>query len=150
MPNWCSNTLSILAENSEAEHQLLDFKTKAVLVYEEKHWTGDEKTMLSLGQLYPEPEYENEGDWYDWRIHHWGTKWDVHAQLHCDSKEYLVYDFDSAWSPPIEWLKVIAKKYPLLKFTLKYDEPGMCFMGVTKARGDYFKDEYLEYGGSHE
>ena len=56
----------------------------------------------------------------------------------------MSFKFDSAWAPPINWLEVVAQLFPKLKFTLKYDEPGMGFMGVAKGRGNIV-DDCLEY-----
>jgi hypothetical protein len=44
-------------------------------------------------------------------------------------KTYIKYDFDTAWSPPMEGLVIISKKYPNLSFELKYEEEGMGFKG---------------------
>ena len=75
-------------------------------------------------------------NWYDWCVEKWGTKWDVHAQLDMDGEDEATFYFDSAWSPPVEWLHHIAPKFPELSFRLKYDEPGMGFCGVASQQGD--------------
>ncbi len=69
-------------------------------------------------------------NWYDWRVSNWGTKWDVTAELTDETDESLVYDFPTAWSPPISWLKKVSRDYPKLSFRLKYDEPNMEVVGV--------------------
>lgn len=84
-------------------------------------------------------------NWYDWRIKHWGTKWDVDAELVEADEERLVYQFDSAWSPPFEWLKTVARNYPKLHFKLKYDEPGMGVMGVIVAGDGEINYKELTY-----
>ena len=83
---------------------------------------------------------------YDWHCNEWGTKWDVDAYVNYDDKESIHLDFDSAWSPPVRWLEKMSKKYPKVKFTLKYEEPGCCFMGVAKAFGGVVNDQYIEWG----
>ena len=42
------------------------------------------------------------GDWYEWRVDNWGTKWDIY-DAHCTRMDAntLVLSFLSAWSPPI-------------------------------------------------
>lgn len=78
--------------------------------------------------------------WYDWRVANWGTKWDVV----CDQidgypydNNYITYYFDSAWAPPLEFLKTIAPNYPLLSFEMHYEEPGMAFEGdITIIKGE--------------
>ena len=41
-------------------------------------------------------------NWYDWRLQHWGTKWDVY-ETHCTriDANTLQLTFYTAWSPPI-------------------------------------------------
>lgn len=88
--------------------------------------------------------------WYDWRIANWGTKWDVKCNQidgYPFTKEYITYYFDTAWSPPTEFLKEIAPKYPLLTFFLGYEEPGMAFQGelqITKGEVDFETQEDME------
>jgi len=55
--------------------------------------------------LVPEPRDdagEPTSGWYDWRLQHWGTKWDIYNAT-CDRMDAntLVLSFDTAWSPPI-------------------------------------------------
>ena len=98
---------------------------------------------LSFESLYPIADKE---DWYHWCIAHWGTKWDVEATLDEIEPDCLEYHFDSAWSPPVEWLKKVAQDFPKLRFRLKYDEPGMGFFGVATAdQGEIVADNCLEY-----
>ena len=137
MPNWCQNTLKITGDKKE----LIKFKKKA----------KSKNTKLSLANFYPEPDYskvkvkptfssfhkekyvEEKRAWWDWRIQNWGTKWDIEAEL-TDNGTELCYDFDSAWSPPVSWIKKVSKDYPKFKFRLKYREDGMGFKGVAKAQ----------------
>ena len=48
------------------------------------------------------PEEEIASGWYDWRLEHWGTKWDIYNAT-CERMDAntLVLSFDTAWSPPI-------------------------------------------------
>lgn len=69
-------------------------------------------------------------DWYTWRVQKWGTKWDVGQGIRLEkTEEGLLYDFDTAWSPPLAWLRAVAKAYPALKFDIKYCECGGDFSG---------------------
>lgn len=93
--------------------------------------------------------------WYDWRCENWGTKWDVccedidsDANSENDELTYVSYRFDTAWSPPVEFLKNIYKKYPLLNFRLNYSEPGVAFEGDLEIEaGEITVDETREYSG---
>jgi hypothetical protein len=76
-------------------------------------------------------------DWYDFRVAKWGTKWnacDVEMQLE-DETEVSI-SFNTAWSPPLEVIEAIAKKYPFADITLSYYEEGMGVQGEIKNWGE--------------
>jgi hypothetical protein len=73
-------------------------------------------------------------DWYNFNIREWGTKWDVavaednqHPTTYMHEAEngenYVVYyNFETAWSRPMEALIKLSAQYPNLLFTLSYEE----------------------------
>jgi len=142
MPNWCSNKLTV----SGPKAMLDKFIAEAKLV---KPKTGEEPTELSLDKLFPTPSEadikktvlkfkdpllaatmgKSTPDWYTWRVANWGTKWDVTAWVAKKEDKKIQYEFDSAWSPPIDAFTHISENYPDLKFELKYREEGMGFKG---------------------
>lgn len=66
-------------------------------------------------------------DWYSWAVANWGTKWNSYdfKIIREKRRNYLVFRFDTAWSPPVPVFLAISKKFPKLKFTvLSYDECG--------------------------
>lgn len=72
---------------------------------------------------------------YDWCVDHWGTKWDVDDFVEevttvDEVEEHTLYSFQSAWSPPIEWLKQVGLKFPTLRFSLDFYEGGCWFAGT--------------------
>jgi hypothetical protein len=85
----------------------------------------------------PQPEVDltkpisfDSDHWYDWNVRHWGTKWDIAVQ---DDEKYpettmeqgegaVSYNFNTAWSPPIEAISRLSLQYPELVFTLSYEE----------------------------
>lgn len=94
-------------------------------------------------------------NWYDWKIRHWGTKWDIEAYLQENKPKELIYGFDSAWSPPVAWLDKVAQDFPTLSFTLEFSEGGVGFQGTAEYENgeqislieeeyDYSQDEDLE------
>ena len=112
-------------------------------------------------------------DWYEWCCTNWGTKWGdnqthlVHEDL-CvpfipgrvdfddveDQLKKVMLRFDTAWSPPIEGMDVVATKYPDIMFDLRYWEPGMGFQGFKiygsgqaqhEATMDYMEDADMVY-----
>lgn len=79
------------------------------------------------------------GNWYDYCVNEWGTKWDVGADgqpaIEQDANS-LTLNFDSAWSPPIE----AYTKLESLGFEIRalYYEPGMAFCGIYECGCDDF------------
>lgn len=47
-----------------------------------------------------------------------------------DTEGTLVLNFETAWSPPLGWLEIIAMEYQL-DFKLYFDEPGADFAGIA-------------------
>ena len=160
MPNWCSNSLLVTTienNNKESQEQLQDFIRKAKLhAYEYKNDDGDtiknDGSDLSMNQLYPMPTklidkqpHKDPISWYSWRCEHWGTKWDITAYLEYEDEDCIEYSFDSAWSPPNNFIEKVSKDFPLLRFRLKYEEPGMCYMGVATSVNGNLEDQCIQY-----
>jgi len=90
--------------------------------------------------------------WWDWCVYQgWGTKWDIKAKLIDDSPTRLSYDFQSAWSPPIDGITTISSMFPKLKFRLEYEETGMGYTGYAKFQDGVSVDscEDIEYNKEH-
>jgi len=120
---------------------------------------------LSIGKFYPMPEifktdttnhpeqfpeiaeeqkrlYGVVG-WYDWCITYWGTKWDADFDdvqyVENDETGIIMIYFESAWSPPVNWLEYVQENVaPDLDFEMYYEEPGMGFAGTS---GTYRDEE---------
>jgi hypothetical protein len=80
--------------------------------------TSDEKKRLDeLKSLY------GCDNWYDWCCTNWGTKWNAcHSEgfeIH-ESATMTIYNFDTAWSPPVPVIHALAVAYPKLRFRLEY------------------------------
>jgi len=108
--------------------------TEEILRFIEDNKTDGE---FCFKTLFPEPEYSNPEDWYEWRLQNWGTKWDVDGDVDVnklDDDLYRLY-FTTAWSPPIHWFETVIKNYPALKFELNAGEPGMGWHHVWQAQG---------------
>ena len=132
MPNWCENTLDIWGD----EKELKEFKEKTI---------NEDKDVFHMGELLPRPK-DKDSDWYEWNIANYGTKWDdmeISYSAYGDGE--LRVEFMSAWAPPSEFIENIHKKFPKLWFKLKYDEPGMCFVGVTTAGEGKYNDACQSY-----
>jgi hypothetical protein len=74
-------------------------------------------------------------NWYDWNVRNWGTKWDVgvsndekypETEL-CEHKsegedQWLVYKFNTAWSPPEPAIVKLSSLVPNCVITLNFEE----------------------------
>lgn len=60
-------------------------------------------------------------DWLDWRINHWGTKWNAQGEL-IDKIPDALPMFQTAWCIPEGWLRALAK---YVDFTLLYADEDM-------------------------
>ena len=81
-------------------------------------------------------------DWYNWSLDNWGTKWDAcEPYIDHNDIDYFAVSFETAWSPPINWIDNIMQDFPDLCFTLEYEEPGMCFGGRLSAQYEVIWDD---------
>ena len=115
MPNWCNNNLTLTHEDPAMIQRAYDalergeFLNEFIPVPEDLKITsgylgsGDEQKELERKTAENVEKY-GYGNWYDYCVGEWGTKWDVGGQgqsdIHPDGK-MLHTSFDSAWSPPV-------------------------------------------------
>jgi len=152
MPNWCENSLLVTGD----ERELAEFKEKAKskgtdlevnnflptpkeLLDGTSPYQGDDKSKEELIKKY------GAADWYDWQVKNWGVKWSVAADLISENPESLLYGFNSAWDSPIKFFEKISTEFPNLLFKLKYDEPGVGFMGLAKISNGKVDKQQIDY-----
>jgi len=158
MPNWCNNNLTLGHEDPAMIQRAFDALERGEFLQEfipvpldlKETMSGsfgdDERQALLEAQTARNVELYGYGNWYDYCVGEWGTKWDVGEQgandIHPDGK-ILHTSFDSAWSPPIEAYNKLLE----LGFTVNamYYEPGMCFAGIYDNGSD---DTYSDWGDS--
>lgn len=129
MPNWCYNKVTIDGFRSH----LKTFVDQAAA-------NNEEEDLSLLRAFIPMPEefttiegYNNGG--YEWAHSNWGTKWaessiDMTGSIFGQTGQ-IVYQFDSPWCPPEKGYQKISEMFPYLTFTHYWDEPGMCFCGIS-------------------
>jgi hypothetical protein len=69
-------------------------------------------------------------NWYDWNIITYGTKWDIDASDFVKGDDEFNVYFDTAWSPPANFLNNLQKKFPDLDIRLSYSLEGSDDCGV--------------------
>lgn len=126
MPNWCTNTLILIADRDSVsaiidgvsgEDSALDFET-----------------ILPIGER---------DDWYEARISTWGTKWNAsQARLvplpddaHTSRASIAAIRFNTAWSPSLPASAALSAQHPNSWVLHAYEEASMGFAGVSVYRG---------------
>ena len=152
MPNWCNNYLELEHEDPEmitrakkafAEGKLLaEFcpVPESLHIVAGRVGDGDEQKKLEEDTARNIATH-GYGNWYDYCVNEWGTKWDVGGegdQATQVGPTDLRMNFDSAWAPPIAAMD----KFQDLGFKVKliYWESGMCFCGLFDENGDDYYD----------
>ena len=153
MPNWCNNTLELqhedpaMIERAKTAFAEGKFLAEFCPVPESLHIVAG-----SVGDPDEQKKLEEDtarnlavhgyGNWYDYCVNEWGTKWDVggddYNEPQQDSPNKITMSFDSAWAPPVAAMD----KFMDLGFSVRlyYYEPGMCFAGIYDENGDDFYD----------
>jgi hypothetical protein len=92
-------------------------------------WGGsdEEKAAREAKQKAMSDKYGSPS-WYDWRVTHWGTKWDVRGfEVFEVEGDTIQLQFDTAWSPPLGVFEALKEQ----GFTInaEYIDEGMGFVG---------------------
>jgi hypothetical protein len=154
MPNWCNNTLTLEHEDpamiARAKAAFLDGRLLAEFIPVPEDLqivAGSVGDAVEQAKLVEQTELNRVthgyGNWYDFCVNEWGTKWDVGGDdgVLNDFDGGIIVSFDSAWAPPTT---AYAKLEELgFKILAMYYEPGMAFAGVYEDG----TDDYYEYGG---
>lgn len=84
-------------------------------------------------------------DWYNWRLHVWGTKWDAY-EFGDEHLDYVV--FNTAWSTPLPVILEFSKKHPLQQFELQFadEDIGYNCGSLIIENGEVIEDNSPEEG----
>lgn len=157
MPNWCQNKLEITfpAESRASIHQALFSTNQSGKSEVDFNCLIPMPEALDVGLVYSDPikleqQYQYNIShygykyWYDWCIANWGCKWNASGTWVIDEGEnHICLLFDTAWSPPESWFRILCEKFPDMDFTLSYYESGCWFAGSLQAdwKGEYYHTE---------
>ena len=141
MPNWCNNNLTLTHEDPAMIKRAADALERGEFLNEfipvpadlqivsGRVGDGDEQRELERKTAENVEKY-GYGNWYDFCVGEWGTKWDVGCEgstdVHPDGKMLHTY-FDSAWSPPINAYSKLEELG--FKVNAMYYEGGMAYAG---------------------
>ena len=142
MPNWCNNNLVLEHDDPAMITRAYDalergeFLSEFIPVPEDLQivagsvGNGDEQKELERKTAENREKY-GYGNWYDYCVGEWGTKWDVGGQgqsdIHPDGR-MLHTSFDSAWSPPVNAYEKLEKLG--FRVEAQFYEGGMAFAGT--------------------
>jgi len=149
MPNWCNNTLELQHEDPAmieraktafaAGRFLEEFCPVPASLQIVAGRVGDPDELKKLEEDTAENiRVHGYGNWYDYCVNEWGTKWDVggddYNEPQQDNPNKITMSLDSAWAPPVAAME----KFQDLGFSVRlyYYEPGMCFAGIYDENGD--------------
>jgi hypothetical protein len=154
MPNWCNNSVEIYHEDPAMIERVRTAFNDGRLLAEfipipqslriVAGCVGDPDEQKKLEEdTARNKEVHGYGNWYDYCVNEWGTKWDVGADGNPaqDIPGGLMLGFESAWAPPCAAYEKLTEQG--FRIRAMYFEPGMAFAGVWE---DGF-DDYYEYGG---
>ena len=155
MPNWCNNNLTLTHEDPAMIKRAYDALERGEFLEEfipvpqqlkiVAGFVGDPVEQAKLeADTQRNIEKYGYGNWYDYCVGEWGTKWDVggdgqEVDITEDGTTLSTY-FDSAWAPPTN----AYEKLQDMGFGIEamYYEPGMAFAG----KWDHGSDDYYEFG----
>jgi hypothetical protein len=155
MPNWCSNNLVLTHEDPAMIQRAYDALERGEFL--EEFIPVPEQLKIVAGRVSDEAEQAKleadtarnleelgYGNWYDYCVGEWGTKWDVGQQgnsdIHPDGKMLHTF-FDSAWSPPVNaYEKLVEMGFGV---EAMYHEGGMAYAGIWENGND----EYVDLSG---
>lgn len=134
MPNWVFNTLSVTGEQADLTRLMEQVNAPFTHTYEDGKVQEYPAPIFALWNIVRPTEAEmedyNKQGWYDWNIAHWGTKWDTAyseggyraTSIEEQGDDFILYRFDTAWSPPLDAIHILAEQHPDLHFELEYEE----------------------------
>ena len=154
MPNWCNNYLELEHEDPAMIERARNAFNEGKLLAE---FCPVPESLHIVAGMVGDPDEQKKleedtarnlathgyGNWYDYCVNEWGTKWDVGGDggvaTMDEGTNHIEMNFDSAWAPPIAAME----KFMDLGFKVKlvYWESGMCFAGIFDENGD----DYLDY-----
>ena len=150
MPNWCNNHITLTHKDPAMIKRAYDALERGEFLNEFCPVPEDLKiTSGYLGDGEEQKELERKtaenvekygyGNWYDFSVGEWGTKWDTGEQgnndINPNDPTMLTAGFDTAWSPPVRAYEKLSEQG--FDVQAMYYEPGMAYCGIwTTENGD--------------
>ena len=129
MPNWCNNKLILNSDLDSLDSLLCDIH--------------EHKCLFDFLSPLPNDVVNHQ----KWARENWGTKWNVHLEdsdISRESDNQVSIGFDTAWTPPIAFIKTLIKEYPEINVRLYYFEDGIGFAGIYSYQDKIINDISIE------
>ena len=163
MPNWCANSLKLIATTPDSEKKLAEIVQELARAKTAGESAGifnlikpvPEALLITAGSFgdtveqaaLKKAEQENlktygYKHWYDYCIAEWGTKWDMNNQY--EDEPYTIEGnrvtmvFDTAWSPPMEIYYALEEMGFEVEAT--YVEQGVGYIGYYSNGEDHCEE----------
>jgi hypothetical protein len=154
MPNWCNNVVELAHEDPAMLERAKDALNRGEFLNE---FIPVPESLKIVAGMVSDPDAQKKleedtarnlathgyGNWYDFCVGEWGTKWDVGGDgMTCEIENGRIStSFDSAWAPPCNaYEKLVEMGFSVRAY---YYEGGMCFAGVWEDGND----DYYDLGG---
>ena len=129
MANYCKNTLIVKGDLDQLNHFLSKVKDL------------NSREKFTLENIYPVPNKNLDIMELDnWKNCEWGTTSISESNIQITNVNEASISFISKWSPPINWVKYVARQYGNLAFSLKYKEEEIGFYGSIHIQGYYIRE----------
>jgi len=140
MPNDCAQRWTVWGSLQERNCFLKSIQSR------DESSSEHEICLLDFRQIFPEPP---ESDHYEWRVSHWGTKWnayDVEIDPNDPEMTRTTIEFLTAWSPVSEKMirKFMVDNHPRLRWEILYAERGLRFYGRFGNFGPAYHHKFQE------
>jgi hypothetical protein len=154
MPNWCNNVVELAHEDPAMLERAKDALNRGEFLNE---FIPVPESLKIVAGMVSDPDAQKKleedtarniathgyGNWYDFCVGEWGTKWDVGGDgMTCEIENGRIStSFDSAWAPPCNAYEKLVD----LGFSVRayYYESGMQFAGIWEDGND----DYYDLGG---
>jgi len=159
MPNHVTNRVEITSDEPFKIDKLIEsLKTSDEQIFDFNsiiEMPEDSDTFQATGHLVisETSRQSSRGNWYDWSIKNWGTKWNAYSvNMERNSKHKVIYTFQTAWDCPFPVIQKLAEKFGVHVRCAYYDEDfghncGICEVdenGTQIEEKDY-SDNGLEF-----
>ena len=174
MPNWVDNTLDVIGKPEEV-NEFINFMHTSNTIKLFNYERGEDGTALkevlkdyehrslfNFHALLPIPAdpklYDDQKlddgsviqPWYNWNIANWGTKWNARdVSLERMGEGEAVYNFNTAWSPPMPIIDRLRKLFPTMTFFFRYQEEQGWGGEVTIRSGSVTHTEEWDIPANH-